>query len=304
MIARIRDDIDEAFIMQDRAINRARRLATVAEHPGHNTLFEYACNPESSLSDAAKAIGVDAIRLSQEQLHGQIDQLKGADLWFSLPCSSHCQLQPMSVHKGDAEYKKRLRAEHKRIVDMLALAVPIFQTAIRNNGRIAIEWPRHTKFWELPLWQQFEQRNGLKRAYFDGCSLGLTGKHYPIRNPSCVSTNSLRLIQYLSRHQCDHSHIHESVEGSLSEQAGHHPAEKVQVLCEALYPSQFFKCSSTIPFARGLVTQNLPKKVWLQDTKALDAVRKEAEGLRSNSTWSDESATLVSELRQYRQTGW
>ena len=71
----------------------------------------------------------------------------------------------------------------------------------------------------------------------------------------------------------------------------------VQVLCEALYPSQFFKHSSTIPFVRGLVTQNLPKKVWLQDDKALDAVRKEAEGLRSNATWSDESATLVSELR-------
>ena len=47
----------------------------------------------------------------------------------------------------------------------------------------------------------------------------------------------------------------------------------------------------------GIVTQNLPKKVWLQNDKALDAVRKEAEGLRSNATWSDESATLVSELR-------
>ena len=71
----------------------------------------------------------------------------------------------------------------------------------------------------------------------------------------------------------------------------------VQVLCEALYPSQFFKHSSTIPFAHGLVTQNLPKKVWLQDGNSLDAVRKEAEGLRFNTTWSDKSATLVSELR-------
>ena len=315
MIARIGDDIDEAFIMQDRALNRARRLATVEEHPGHNTLFEYACSPDSNLSNAAKAVGVEAIRLSQdtidllnkqhiEQLHGQIDQLRGADLWFSLPYSAHCQLQSMSVRKGDAEYKKRSRAEHKRIVDMLALAMPIFETIIQNNGRIAIEWPRHTKLWELPLWQQFEQRNGLKKAYFDGCSLGLTGKYYPIHNPSCVSTNSLRLIQYLSQHQCDHSHIHELDEGSVSEQAGFHSAEKVQVLCEALYPSQFFKSSSTIPFARGLVTQNLPKKVWLQDTKALDAVRKEAEGLRSNNTWSDGSATLVSELRSTaRQAG-
>ena len=308
MIARVRDDIDEAFILQDRVLNRARRLATVSEHPGHNTLIEYACSPESILCKAAKAIGVDVVRLSQdtidllnkqhvEQLHGQIAQLKGADLWFSLPYPADCQLQSTCVHKGDVEYKRHLRAYHKRIVDMLALAMPIFQTIIQNNGRIAFEWPRHTKSWGLTLWQQFEQRNGLKRVYFDGCSLGLTGKYYPIRHPSCVSTNSLRLIQYLSQHQCDSSHIHEPDEGSLSEQAGFHPADKVQVLCEALYPSQFFKSSSTIPFTRGLVTQNLPKKVWLQDTKALDAVRKEAEGLRSNNTWSDESATLVSELR-------
>ena len=308
MIARIRDDIDEAFIMQDKAINRARRLASATELPGQDTLFEYACSHDSNLSDAAKGIGVNSIRLSfdtvdllnkqhVEQLHGQVEQLKGADLWFALPCSPHCQLQSKSNNKGGAEYKRHLRAEHKRVADMLALAVPVFQTVISNSGRIAIEWPRHFKLWELPLWQQFEQRNGLRRVYFDGCSLGLTGKHYPIHKPSCVSTNSLRLIQYLSQHQCDHSHIHESVEGSSPEQAGHYPAEMLQVICEALYPSRFFKRNSAIPFARGLVTQNLPKKVWLQDTKALDAVRKEAEGLRSNNTWSDESATLVSELR-------
>ena len=166
-----------------------------------------------------------------------------------------------------------------------------------NHGRVAVEWPRHTLLWNLPLWQKFEQRNGLKRVFFDGCSLGVVGKRYPIRKPWCVSTSSLRLIQHLAQHQCDHSHVHEPAEGSSTEQTGYYPAEMVQVLCEALYPSQFFKHSSTIPFAHGLVTQNLPKKVWLQGDKALDAVRKAAEGLRSNTAWSDESATLVSELR-------
>ena len=155
----------------------------------------------------------------------------------------------------------------------------MLQTVLDNHGRVAVEWPRHTLLWNLPLWQNFEQRNGLKRVYFDGCSLGVVGKHYPIRKPWCVSTSSLRLIQHLAQHQCDHSHIHEPAEGSSTEQTGYYPAEMVQVLCEALYPSQFFKHSSTIPFVRGLVTQNLPKKVWLQDDKALDAVRKEAEGL-------------------------
>ena len=81
MVARIRDDIDEAFVMQDKATNRARRLATAKELPGRNTLFEYACSPESNLCQFAKEIGVNAIRLSLdaidlsdpqhvEQLHG------------------------------------------------------------------------------------------------------------------------------------------------------------------------------------------------------------------------------------------
>ena len=308
MVARIRDDIDEAFAMQDKATNRARRLATAKELPGRNTLFEYACSPESSLSQFAKEIGVNAIRLSLdaidlsdpqhvEQLHGQVFELKGADIWMSLPCTFHCQWQSLNLHKGGSEYKKRLKAKQRHVENMLAKALPVLQTVLENHGRVAVEWPRHTLLWNLPLWQNFEQRNGLKRVYFDGCSLGVVGKHYPIRKPWCVSTSSLRLIQHLAQHQCDHSHIHEPAEGSSTEQTGYYPAEMVQVLCEALYPSQFFQHSSTIPFVRGLVTQNLPKKVWLQDDKALDAVRKEAEGLRSNTTWSDESATLVSELR-------
>ena len=95
MVARIRDDIDEVFVVQDKATNRARRLATAKELPGRNTLFEYACSPESNKSQFAKEIGVNAIRLSLdaidlsdpqhvEQLHGQVSELKGADV--GCPC--------------------------------------------------------------------------------------------------------------------------------------------------------------------------------------------------------------------------
>ena len=58
MAARIRDDVDEAFVMQDKATNRARRLATAKKYPGRNTLFEYACSLESNLSKVAKEIRV------------------------------------------------------------------------------------------------------------------------------------------------------------------------------------------------------------------------------------------------------
>ena len=152
MIARIRDDIDEAFIMQDRAMNCARRLATVAEHPGHNTLFEYVYNPESNLSGAAKAIGVDAIRLSHdtidllnkqhiEQLHGQIDQLKGADLWFSLPCSPQCQLQSMSVYK----VMQSIRSVSEPNINALSLCLhsrcPFFRPSFEIMGELRLSGP-------------------------------------------------------------------------------------------------------------------------------------------------------------------
>ena len=121
MNARVRDDIDEAFVTQDKSIIRARRLAIAKELPDRNTLIEYACSPESNLSQFAKEIGVKAIRLSLdaidlsdpqhvEQLHGQVSELKGADIWISLPCTFHCQWQSLNLHKGGSEYKRRLKA--------------------------------------------------------------------------------------------------------------------------------------------------------------------------------------------------
>ena len=74
-----------------------------------------------------------------------------------------------------------------------------------------------------PNWKTFEERNGLRRVYFDGCMLGVHGKYYPIRKPWCVSTNSLNLIQHLSQCQCDHSHEHEPAEGSQTTQTGFYP---------------------------------------------------------------------------------
>ena len=59
MVARIRDDIDEAFVMQDKSTNRARRLATAKELPGRNTLFEYV---RSTACGAAAWAGVRAQR--------------------------------------------------------------------------------------------------------------------------------------------------------------------------------------------------------------------------------------------------
>ena len=231
-----------------------------------------------------------------DQLQGQITQTEGADILMSLP--KYSQWQAMNVYKGGRSYARKLKANREWVESMLTLALPVLQTAIDGHGRIAVEWPRNTLLWEHPTWQEFDRKNGLRRVYFDGCALGIVGKHYPIKKPWCISTSCLRLIQYLQQYTCDGSHVHEHAEGSLTEQTGFYPVEMANVLCEALYPSAYYRHESASTLARGLVTQNLPKKVWSQDPKALEDVAKEANGLRSNGTWLDESAIPVADLRQ------
>ena len=60
---------------------------------------------------------------------------------------------------------------------------------------------------------------------------------------------------------------------------------------ECWYPQLWYKL---VP---ALVTLNLPRNVWLNDEKGIQAVRKEAEGLRANDTWDDSSVRLVSTLK-------
>ena len=115
-----------------RRTNRARRLATISkELPGHNTLFEYAFSPDTNLSVwLLRELGLTLIRLSlgtldllnkqhAEQLHGQIAGSSRALTFGSqLPCTSSTVSYSLRVSiQGDgSEYKKHLRAEHKRAV--------------------------------------------------------------------------------------------------------------------------------------------------------------------------------------------
>ena len=192
--------------------------------------------------------------------------------------------QPMAIHEHPPRWREIREEAAKGTKTCGTHAVPrlpVLQTALRNAS-----------LWGNPNWKTFEERDGLRRVYFDGCMLGVHGKYHPIRKPCCVSTNSLNLIQHLSQCQCDHSHEHETAEGSQTTQTGVYPVKMAKTILKALYPFQYHR---HIP---SLVTKSLPRNVWTKDPLGLEAVQKEATGLRSNGTWSDESAVLLSELRR------
>ena len=46
-----------------------------------------------------------------------------------------------------------------------------------------------------------------------------------------------------------------------------------------------------------MVTKNLSKREWKAEPLGVAAVKKEADGLRANQTWDDESFCLLSDLR-------
>lgn len=93
---------------------------------------------------------------------------------------------------------------------MLDLAIAFLETAIKNHGRIAVEWPRNSGLWETKKWVDFMRRRNLKYVHFDGCALGLKDRGDKfLKKPRCIVTNDLRVLQYFGQYQClkDHEHV-------------------------------------------------------------------------------------------------
>lgn len=72
---------------------------------------------------------------------------------------------------------------------------------------------------------------------------------------------------------------------------------------QAWYPQKWFQFLPNLSLGSALVTLNLSRSQWLHDEKGVQAVRAEAQGLRQNQTWDDDSVdTLVNLRRWARQT--
>ena len=147
--------------------------------------------------------------------------------------------------------------------------------------------------------EQFAREYNLKWVGFDGCALGLkSSSGAPLKKPWCLYTNDIRIIQYFSQHVCPGNHTQEETMGKNAKMSAFYTKELAQVLIECWYPQQWFK---HVP---ALVTLNLPKNKWLNDPRGVEAVKKEAEGLRKNGTWDDSTVQLVSTLKNNaRQKG-
>ena len=61
--------------------------------------------------------------------------------FFYVPdCSFYSPLQHLNIAVHGDEYKKKLKKCRKKTFKMIDLAINFLEVAIKNHGRIAVEW--------------------------------------------------------------------------------------------------------------------------------------------------------------------
>ena len=313
LAARTNNVVDEEFLQSN--ANR-RRFRRINSQTGHNTIFEHACSSDSALGHASAAIGVECIRLSRDtidlsdskqvgQLIQQVEQRPGADAWISLPCTDYTPWQHMNIHRHGEQFEKKHHERRKKSKKMFKLAKRFVRKILDTGGRVAIEWPADSGWWDLEEVQEFERQHCFRRVYFHGCMLGVKGKELPIKKLWCVSTCDERLIQIFSQFRCDGNHQHEPAEGNQTNQTGFYTTQFVTVILESWFPKQAYHHIPNVSNANhACVTKNLSRAEWTRDERGLKAVQDEAAGLRANGTCDDNSVTTLNNPKaQVKATG-
>ena len=210
----------------------------------------------------------------------------------------------MNKHRHGAAYTARLkkRQQHTRV--MLGLALQVASHMIEQGGHVSFQWPATNKLWQEPSWLEFEEKFNLRRVYFHGCSLGVRGKEKPVKEHWAISTTSLRVLQLYGQHQCSGDHEHETADRSVTSSTGLNTPQCANLLIEALLPQLFYRSVPAMCASNALVTKNLSRSEWLKDVQGVSSVQEEAEGLRNNQTWDDDSVQPLWQLRkESRETG-
>ena len=240
MVGKVAFVLDKLFVETNRSRNMKKRTTSLS---GRGMLYEYACSDTSILGKRSTDIGIRCTRLTRgvldlsnpdhvAQAIMQLQSTPGADVWISLPCVYYSPIQRLN----EAQYGKRFKKKHKEGQQetrrMLGYALQFAEACLQNSGRVAFEHPQESGIWELPEWLEFEQHLGFKRAYCEGSAFGLRGKEDKfLRKPWCISTNDLRLLQFVNQHRCDGAHDHgESMGCNASHTAYYIPAFADMVL--------------------------------------------------------------------------
>eukprot|EP00438_Fugacium_kawagutii_P017149 Skav211192 [mRNA] locus=scaffold2111:699:1640:- [translate_table: standard] len=139
-------------------------------------------------------------------------------LLLSPPCAIFSPLQVCfrNYEKMDPEKLKQKWAEGLHHLDLSVLGV---RCQLRKGGKFMLEHPQRASSWSHPPIVGIRNCPGVFCADFDQCMLDLKAPNVlRMKKRTRVMTNCSWLASILAQYQCDRSHVHQPIEGSM---AGH-----------------------------------------------------------------------------------
>ena len=189
-------------------------------------LLEIYADPNSPLTNAAQAMGHFALRFTkqdgdlsttegQRKLWQLIDKYQPLNIWVAPECGPWGGWSRLNMFKSVTLFDRICSWQQQELkhVDLCA-ALCSFQK--QRNREFHLEQPNGST---MPQLRQFQPIHSMtNRASFDMCMFGL--KHPQtrrfLRKSSQRFSTNWKFVQQLSKAKCDHKHMHQSIEGSVS----------------------------------------------------------------------------------------
>ena len=234
------------------------------------------------------------------QIEGQLRP--GAHVWFNLPSLSS---KPAFANKHGSQGKARSNRRKSKASEVIRHALHVAAKVLSDGGHVSFVRPVNDEVWHTSEWNQFEGGFHLFRSYFRG-PLRDTGTGHSGLQRWAVSTTSLRILQLFGQHdlECDMQAEAEDQHIGSAFESFECTANFANLGIESYFPEKFYRSVPAMCATNALVTRNLSRSEWLKDVQGVSSVQKEAEGLRNNQTWDDDSVQHLWQLKkESRETG-
>ena len=216
----------------------------------HWSIFEWCCDPESSLSqwfaDHRQEVlrlclpdwdleQSSVVRIAGQRIRAALIRQREVLVWISLPCGCWSSWQRINRRNS------RLRAQNDRARErsrgMVGLVASVLVPLRREFGSqlvLAVEWPRMCEGWKCE--EMVDLRQILPYvSHFHGCAFGLTDTAgRPILKPWTVMCTDDVFKEPLGHAICGGEHVHGVCNGLTAKRSAYYPPAMIEALGQAL----------------------------------------------------------------------
>ena len=205
-----------------------------------NEVWEICCNPQSTLTRAARARGLKAKRLTLEtgydimkkatvrRVCKQMKKKKPRRAWASIPCTPWSAMQNFNQKPSQRTALNRARKESRVL---LRNALQILKSMVGVRRHVYFEWPTRCQGWLLPELVAFRRHCIAKgcpvyKVRIDGCMYRLKSEQRPgtyLKKAWTILTTDPTFGSACGRCCQGRTHLHTVIMGKDTTYSGFYP---------------------------------------------------------------------------------